>query len=77
MEMSRSHEVSCVLCHLSVETKTTGALSTKDQVTAHENCLVNISFISHSLSAAGTEAETEPGLSVNLFHICLCKHGGG
>ncbi|XP_041807335.1 proteoglycan 4-like isoform X2 [Chelmon rostratus] len=39
MEMSRRHEVSCVLCHLSVETKTTGALSTKDQVTAHENCL--------------------------------------
>lgn len=40
--MEDGDKVSCVLCQLSEETKTTGALSTKDEVTAHENCLVNM-----------------------------------
>ncbi|KAM4730834.1 uncharacterized protein phf11 isoform 2-T2 [Anableps anableps] len=31
---------SCLLCLGSEETKTTGTLSTKDQVTAHQNCLL-------------------------------------
>ncbi|XP_037646433.1 uncharacterized protein phf11 isoform X1 [Sebastes umbrosus] len=38
--MEDGDKVSCVLCQLSEETKTTGALSTKDEVTAHENCLL-------------------------------------
>lgn len=38
--MKDGDKVSCVLCQLSEETKTTGALSTKDEVTAHENCLL-------------------------------------
>ncbi|XP_030613743.1 uncharacterized protein phf11 isoform X8 [Archocentrus centrarchus] len=32
--------VSCILCQRSEETKTTGTLSTKDEVTAHQNCLL-------------------------------------
>lgn len=32
--------VSCVLCHRSDETKITGPLSTKEEVTAHQNCLL-------------------------------------
>nr|XP_046260069.1 suppressor protein SRP40 isoform X3 [Scatophagus argus] len=32
--------VFCVLCQRSEETRITGALSTKDQVTAHQNCLL-------------------------------------
>ena len=35
-------KVSCVLCNRSEETKITGPLSTQDEVTAHQNCLVNI-----------------------------------
>lgn len=30
----------CVLCHRFEETEITGALSTKDDVTAHQNCLL-------------------------------------
>uniref|UniRef100_A0AAQ6APJ1 PHD-type domain-containing protein n=1 Tax=Amphiprion ocellaris TaxID=80972 RepID=A0AAQ6APJ1_AMPOC len=37
--MARSNNVSCALCQRSNETKITGALSTKAEVTAHENCL--------------------------------------
>ncbi|XP_008300130.1 suppressor protein SRP40 [Stegastes partitus] len=33
-------KVYCALCNLSEETKITGALSTKDEVTAHQNCLL-------------------------------------
>ncbi|XP_070832637.1 PHD finger protein 11 [Chaetodon trifascialis] len=40
MEMSPRHEVSCMLCQQSRETEITGALSTKDQATAHQNCLL-------------------------------------
>ncbi|XP_044073294.1 lisH domain-containing protein C1711.05 isoform X2 [Siniperca chuatsi] len=38
--MRHGHKVSCVLCQRSEETKLTGALSTKDEVTAHQNCLL-------------------------------------
>ncbi|XP_023256482.1 PHD finger protein 11 isoform X2 [Seriola lalandi dorsalis] len=38
--MSPGRKVLCVLCNRSEETKVTGALSTKDQVTAHQNCLL-------------------------------------
>ncbi|XP_028992825.1 dentin sialophosphoprotein [Betta splendens] len=38
--MSHRRKVSCVLCGLSEETKITGALSIKDEVTAHQNCLL-------------------------------------
>ncbi|XP_073329223.1 uncharacterized protein phf11 [Pagrus major] len=38
--MGHGHKVSCALCHWDKETKTTGPLSTKDQVTAHQNCLL-------------------------------------
>ncbi|XP_054471747.1 PHD finger protein 6 [Anoplopoma fimbria] len=38
--MDDSNRVSCVLCQRSEETKITGALSTKDDVTAHQNCLL-------------------------------------
>nr|XP_020465196.1 PHD finger protein 11 isoform X2 [Monopterus albus] len=48
--MGRDGKVSCVLCHRSEETKTTGSLSTKDKVTAHENCLVFASGIYCKLS---------------------------
>ncbi|KAI3356383.1 hypothetical protein L3Q82_017610, partial [Scortum barcoo] len=39
-EMGSDHKVSCVLCQRSNETVITGPLSTKDQVTAHQNCLL-------------------------------------
>ncbi|XP_008432492.1 uncharacterized protein phf11 isoform X2 [Poecilia reticulata] len=35
-----NHSRKCVLCHRLDETKTTGALSKKEQVTAHQNCLL-------------------------------------
>lgn len=38
--MGHGHKVSCALCHGDKETKVTGPLSTKDQVTAHQNCLL-------------------------------------
>ncbi|XP_070694196.1 uncharacterized protein phf11 [Pempheris klunzingeri] len=38
--MGHGHKLSCVLCQRADETKITGALSTKDQVTAHQNCLL-------------------------------------
>ncbi|XP_022596739.1 PHD finger protein 11 isoform X3 [Seriola dumerili] len=38
--MSPGRKVFCVLCNRSEETKVTGALSTKDEVTAHQNCLL-------------------------------------
>lgn len=31
----------CVLCYVEDENEVTGALSTKDDVTAHQNCLVS------------------------------------
>ncbi|KAM7407166.1 hypothetical protein PAMA_003074 [Pampus argenteus] len=34
------HKLTCVLCQRSEETEITGALSTKDQITAHQNCLL-------------------------------------
>ncbi|XP_076603703.1 uncharacterized protein phf11 [Chaetodon auriga] len=40
MKMSPRPNVSCMLCQQSEETETTGALSTKDQATAHQNCLL-------------------------------------
>uniref|UniRef100_I3JHP2 PHD-type domain-containing protein n=1 Tax=Oreochromis niloticus TaxID=8128 RepID=I3JHP2_ORENI len=39
VKMSDSR-VACILCQRSKETKLTGALSTKDEVTAHQNCLL-------------------------------------
>uniref|UniRef100_A0A8D2ZHB3 PHD-type domain-containing protein n=1 Tax=Scophthalmus maximus TaxID=52904 RepID=A0A8D2ZHB3_SCOMX len=50
-------KVSCILCHRSEETVTTGALSNKDQVTAHQNCL---------LYSSGLYCENSP-LSDDLF----------
>ncbi|XP_071329714.1 uncharacterized protein phf11 [Trachinotus anak] len=38
--MSPGRRVTCALCHRSEETTITGALSTKDEVTAHQNCLL-------------------------------------
>ncbi|XP_051814437.1 cell surface glycoprotein 1 isoform X41 [Acanthochromis polyacanthus] len=38
--MHRRSKVFCALCQRSEETKITGALSTKDEVTAHEHCLL-------------------------------------
>ncbi|XP_070771093.1 uncharacterized protein phf11 [Enoplosus armatus] len=38
--MGHGQRVPCVLCNRSGETKITGPLSTKDQVTAHQNCLL-------------------------------------
>ncbi|XP_078030295.1 uncharacterized protein LOC117250729 [Epinephelus lanceolatus] len=38
--MDGSTNVSCELCRRSEETKITGPLSTKDEVTAHQNCLL-------------------------------------
>ncbi|XP_069389023.1 uncharacterized protein phf11 isoform X9 [Paralichthys olivaceus] len=38
--MSLGRLVSCVLCLSSEETQTTGALSIKDEVAAHQNCLL-------------------------------------
>lgn len=35
------NQVSCILCRRSEETEVTGALSTKQEVTAHQNCLVS------------------------------------
>ncbi|XP_024919858.1 uncharacterized protein phf11 isoform X2 [Cynoglossus semilaevis] len=35
-----SRKVLCVLCRRSEETMVTGALSTKDEITAHQNCLL-------------------------------------
>ncbi|XP_027879171.1 uncharacterized protein phf11 isoform X2 [Xiphophorus couchianus] len=35
-----NHSRKCVLCHRLDETKTTGPLSKKEQVTAHQNCLL-------------------------------------
>ncbi|XP_059199618.1 PHD finger protein 11 isoform X1 [Centropristis striata] len=40
MDDRDSERVSCLLCQRSQETKITGALSTKDEVTAHQNCLL-------------------------------------
>ncbi|KAM9343628.1 uncharacterized protein phf11 isoform 2-T2 [Pholidichthys leucotaenia] len=39
-EMSHGRKVSCILCQRSKETKVTGPLSTKQDVTAHQNCLL-------------------------------------
>lgn len=44
--MDNRSKVECVLCKKCEETKVTGALSTKDEVTAHQNCLVNIHIVS-------------------------------
>lgn len=38
--MDDSDKVSCILCRRSDETKITGALSTKHDLTAHQNCLL-------------------------------------
>ncbi|XP_031149813.1 uncharacterized protein phf11 isoform X2 [Sander lucioperca] len=38
--MGDGDKVCCVLCQRSEETKTTGPLSTNDEVTAHQNCLL-------------------------------------
>ncbi|CAG5865781.1 unnamed protein product [Menidia menidia] len=38
--MGNGRKASCLLCQRSEETKITGALSTKEQVTAHQNCLL-------------------------------------
>lgn len=38
--MNTDTRVSCALCKIPDETKVTGALSTKEHVTAHQNCLV-------------------------------------
>ncbi|XP_063743423.1 PHD finger protein 6-like [Eleginops maclovinus] len=38
--MHEDDRLSCVLCRRSEETKITGALATKDDVTAHQNCLL-------------------------------------
>ncbi|XP_029314975.1 actin cytoskeleton-regulatory complex protein PAN1 [Cottoperca gobio] len=38
--MDEDVKLSCALCLQSKETKTTGVLSTKDEVTAHQNCLL-------------------------------------
>ncbi|XP_026233161.1 PHD finger protein 11 [Anabas testudineus] len=38
--MTSERKVACVLCELSKETNITGALSTKQGVTAHQNCLL-------------------------------------
>lgn len=38
--MGHGHKLSCVLCHGRDETPTTGPLSTKNEVTAHQNCLL-------------------------------------
>ncbi|XP_038158285.1 cyclin-dependent kinase 12 isoform X2 [Cyprinodon tularosa] len=43
--MSRGCAVTCVLCGRSQECPKTGTLSTKDQITAHENCLLFASGI--------------------------------
>ncbi|XP_043986642.1 uncharacterized protein phf11 isoform X2 [Gambusia affinis] len=40
-----NHSRKCVLCHRLEETKTTGPLSKKEQVTAHQNCLLFASGI--------------------------------
>lgn len=38
--MANGHEVVCILCQRSEENRITGALSTKNLVTAHQNCLL-------------------------------------
>ncbi|XP_075870727.1 uncharacterized protein phf11 isoform X2 [Nelusetta ayraudi] len=43
--MNTDTRVSCVLCKIPDETKVTGALSTKEHVTAHQNCLLYASGI--------------------------------
>ncbi|CAJ1079685.1 uncharacterized protein LOC108901283 [Xyrichtys novacula] len=43
--MVHVNDMKCALCHLSKETKITGALSTKENVTAHQNCLLYSSGI--------------------------------
>ncbi|XP_078142227.1 uncharacterized protein phf11 isoform X1 [Centroberyx gerrardi] len=43
--MSPGRKVLCILCQRSEETKITGPLSTKDSVTAHQNCLLYSSGI--------------------------------
>lgn len=40
--ISRGIKMTCLLCQRSDETGETGALSSKDNVVAHQNCLVNI-----------------------------------
>lgn len=40
--ISRGRKMICALCKRSDETKTTGTLSSKEGVAAHQNCLVNI-----------------------------------
>lgn len=50
--MGNGRKASCVLCQRSEESKTTGALSTKDQVTAHQDCLLYSSGIYSTASPA-------------------------
>uniref|UniRef100_A0A8C6S7Y8 PHD-type domain-containing protein n=1 Tax=Neogobius melanostomus TaxID=47308 RepID=A0A8C6S7Y8_9GOBI len=38
--MDSDNNVKCVLCEMSEENKVTGALSSKEEVTAHQNCLL-------------------------------------
>ncbi|XP_029979911.1 uncharacterized protein phf11 isoform X2 [Sphaeramia orbicularis] len=40
VNMNPSRKVACILCQRSEETKITGALSTKGDITAHQNCLL-------------------------------------
>lgn len=40
--ISLGHKMKCVLCKQSDETMETGTLSSKEDVAAHQNCLVNI-----------------------------------
>ncbi|CAK6959195.1 uncharacterized protein phf11 isoform X3 [Scomber scombrus] len=40
VEMGNDRKVICILCERSEETKISGALSTKDYITAHQNCLL-------------------------------------
>ncbi|XP_041857785.1 serine/threonine-protein kinase pakB isoform X2 [Melanotaenia boesemani] len=50
--MGNGRKASCVLCQRSEESNTTGALSTKDQVTAHQDCLLYSSGIYSTASPA-------------------------
>ncbi|KAM4609231.1 uncharacterized protein phf11 isoform 2-T2 [Polymixia lowei] len=45
MVMGSGNKLSCILCRRSKETRITGPLSTKDSVTAHQNCLLYSSGI--------------------------------
>lgn len=65
--MSLKTRATCVFCCVKDETEVTGALSTKDDVTAHQNCLVPYCCHSSSVELSICRGEVKSSLRRHQF----------